>query len=263
MGHTYLGVLPKTRAWKEVVGLITHGAQAKQVAAATLAAASEAFARAAQDKGVIESVLLLMQVPIAARDTQFATSLRRFNVIVPEQPTILTLTSGTSQAIDAAIATRNGRTDLGTMAQSAAAETVSEFLQRRLGGRLFDAPPDAVQFEMAKVATPKRFGELGRVFFSKFLFKCLDYFLSKTLPLHVGGGRRFHNLSDVDHFRNGLKEHCWETSKIVESYSGDWWSKARYDSEGELTRKQVRRFTSYAMTKLTRELTGRSPSHVN
>jgi hypothetical protein len=263
MGHTYLGVLPKTRAWDEVVGLIANGAQTKQVASATLTAAAEAFEKAGRDRGVIESILLLMQVPIAARGTVFATELRRYNVFVGDQPTILGLTTATNKAIDLAISARGGRTDVALMAQTAAAETVTEFLQRKLGGRLFDAPPDAVQFEMAKVATPKRFGEIGRVFFSKFMFKCLDYFLSKTLPLHIGGTQRFHNLSDANNFKEGLRTHCWEASKIVETYSGEWWSKARFHCENELSRKHVRRFTSYAMTKITRELTGEYSAHVN
>lgn len=43
MGHVRLGSLPRSRAWKEVVGLITAGADVSQIANATIRAADKAF----------------------------------------------------------------------------------------------------------------------------------------------------------------------------------------------------------------------------
>ena len=43
MGHIRLGLLPRTRAWKEVIALIAAGADVPQVANATITAAEKAF----------------------------------------------------------------------------------------------------------------------------------------------------------------------------------------------------------------------------
>ena len=50
MGHIRLGLLPRTRAWKEVVGLIVAGADVSQVAAATINAAEKAFSFVLNDE---------------------------------------------------------------------------------------------------------------------------------------------------------------------------------------------------------------------
>jgi hypothetical protein len=49
-----------------VVGLIHAGAGAAQVANATTAAAERWFTKAADDPGVVETVWLLMRLPLAA-----------------------------------------------------------------------------------------------------------------------------------------------------------------------------------------------------
>ena len=159
MGHVRTGPLPRTRRWVRVVGLVTGGAGAAQVATATLNAADQAFARAANDVGVVEAVWLLMQLPLAARADDFAAALRGCRLDVTDSPGLLEVVGATADAIDARMPNCKGRTDLGEMAQTAATETLTRVVGTRLNG-LFGTGPQEVRAEFARLATVSPLSEL-------------------------------------------------------------------------------------------------------
>jgi hypothetical protein len=134
MGHVRLGRLPRTRKWNEVVDLIAGGAGTAQVATATINAAEKGLGHAANDDGVIETIWLLTQLPLAARSKDFAGALRERTVSASDSPSLPDVIAAVSEAIDAKMANNRGRSDLGEMAQMAAAETISEVIGARSGG---------------------------------------------------------------------------------------------------------------------------------
>jgi hypothetical protein len=154
MGHTRLGSLPRTRKCTQVVGLIETGARAAQVANATITAAENVLGTVAKDKGVVETVWLLTQLPLAARDEDFAAALRECGLTVPNSPGLMDIVGAVSDAIDERLPNCSGRSDLGEMAQMAAAETLIEVIGARTSG-LFGAAPSDVQKAFATLATVK------------------------------------------------------------------------------------------------------------
>src|SRR4051812_19264349 len=100
MGHTRLGDLPRTRAWREVVALLVGGAGAAQLARATINAAERGLNLAAEDRGLVETVHLLMQLPVAARSDDFAGALRRMGLDVPDDPGVMDVAAAFSAAVD-------------------------------------------------------------------------------------------------------------------------------------------------------------------
>jgi len=85
MGHIRLGELPRTRKWVQVVGLIEGGAGTAQVANATITAAECGLSLASEDKGLVDTIWLLTQLPLAAKSDNFAESLRRCGLSVPQR----------------------------------------------------------------------------------------------------------------------------------------------------------------------------------
>jgi hypothetical protein len=73
MGHIRLGRLPRTHQWIQVLDLLGYGAATSQVAAATLRASQTGLGSAARDTGVVHTMWLLTQVPLAARSEEFGT----------------------------------------------------------------------------------------------------------------------------------------------------------------------------------------------
>lgn len=252
MGHIRLKELPRTRKWSQVVGLIAGGADAPQVATATIDAAEGCLSFAAQDRGVVETVWLMTQLPLAARSGDFAGSLRDCGVKVRDGPGLADILGGVTDAIDARMPNCRSRTDLGEMAQMAAAETIADAIGGRTAG-LFGASPGDVQDAFAKLGTVKQFGTFARAFFARFTNRCLDYFLSRALADHVGEGRRFSTLADQARFERAVETHCREASLIVEQFSGEWFSKTNYERDG-ISRESAAAYTAIGMRKLAAEL---------
>jgi hypothetical protein len=257
MGHVLMGPLPRTKKWIRVVELIHAGAGAAEVATATTAAAERWFEKAANDPGVVESVWLLMRLPLAARTDDFAEALLACGVRVSGEPGLVEIVGAATTAIDAAMPGNRGRTDLGEMAQMAAAETLTAVVGGRLAG-LFGAAPEDVQREFARLGTAKQFGVFARDFFARFTGRVLGFFLSKTLPDQVGDGKRFRTLAHQAAFTRALETHCREAAGILEAYAGDWLMKNNFEAEGQITRGMAAAFTGYAMTKMTAELRQRA-----
>lgn len=252
MGHVRLGNLPRTRKWRDVVGLIQGGAGTAQLANATITAAEDGFKLAAEDKGLVETVWLLTQIPLAARTQDFGGALRKAGLNVSDSPSLMEVVGAMSDAIDSRLSNNGGRTDLGEMAQMAAAETISKEVGSRTQS-LFGTTSDDVQSAFGHLATNKQFSGFARQFFARLTTKCLDYFLSRAMAHHVGDGKRFATLAQQSEFSKALDTHCREASRIVEDFSGGWFSKTNWEQKG-IPRDNAAGFVHVAMKKIVAEL---------
>jgi hypothetical protein len=253
MGHIRLGDLPRTRKWSQVVGLIEGGAGTAQIATATINAAEKAFGIAAKDKGVVETIWLLTKLPRAARSEDFAQALRDCGLSVNDSPDLMGIVGAVADAIDARMPNCKGRSDIGEMAQMAAAETLTEVIGARTKS-LFGITPDDVRQAFSQLATNKQFSIFAKDFFARFTHKCMNSFLSRALSHHVGEGQRFTTLSQQGEFTKALETHCREAARIVEEFSGGWFSKKNWETGGAISREDIAAFTGYAMAKLVSEL---------
>lgn len=254
MGHTRLGLLPRTRRWQEVIGLVAGGAGADQVINATLRAAENGVAAAANDRGLVEALWSLTQVVNAAKEPDFAGAMKARGFEVSASPSLPAVIAAVSESIDQSMNGPGARSDLGELAHNAAAETLSAIVGETAGG-LFGPTPATVQQALAKYSTPARFGSLGRVFFGRLMDKVIQYYVSKTSVLNVGPERRFVTLSAKREFDGAVALHCREAAVIVQKFAGAWKSSAEWKSHGNtLTREQVSGFTHVAMNKFISEL---------
>lgn len=256
MGHIRTGPLPATRKWNQVVRLIAGGACAAQIVTAVTVAAEKGLKGAANDPGVVETVWLLIRIPLAARTTQFGTRLRACGLDVPDEPGLFDIMAGVSDAVDAVLKNNRRRTDLGELAQTAGAEALAAVGER--ANTLFGSSPAEVQAAFAAAGTPTRFGQFARRFFGRFVFKCLNYFLSKAIPDQTGGNEQFPTVAAMSRFADALSTHCHEASAIVETFSADWFSKHNFQTDGQISRRETAGFVAHCMTKLTAELRKRT-----
>jgi hypothetical protein len=260
MGHIRLGDLPRTRRWQEVVALIAGGAQADQVANAAVRAAERVLGRAFQDDGLVEALWLLLRLPLAARSGGLTAALRGLALDVPDPPGLMDVLAAITAAVDARLGNNRGRTDLGEMAQMAVVETFVEVVGPRVQG-LFDAGVEGLRRAFADLATTAQVSHLGRRYFARLMFRFLDFYLSRALPDQVGEGRRFNSLRQVELFYRALEAHCGEAARVVEAFSGEWFSLHRYQAGGDITRDLAARFGHGALRKLTDELKRGAGTH--
>ncbi len=255
MGHQRLGRLPGTRKFRQVVNFIGAGADVETIAAATSVAAEVQMIDASNDPAVKQAVWLLTQIPLAARQEDFASELKQLGLSVSDRPTLIEVVTAMTEAIDRTVGRSGGRTDLGEMAQLSAAESVNAVAGRELPD-LFGATPDRVRDALGGLATEKQFAVLARDFFARLARRQLSYFLSRELAQHVG--ERFHSIREHRDFEVALDMHCREASRIIKEFSGEWFSKHTY--EGGITEAKAGRFAHIAFKKIREELQQRRES---
>jgi len=124
---------------------------------------------------------------------------------------------------------------------------------------LFSTSPADVQRAFRGLSTAKQYGALAREFFARLTRKHLTYFLSRELSNYVSGDRRFTNTDRHEAFNQALDLHCRQASRIVEEFSGDWFSKTNF--EGGSTPEKIQGFVHVALRKLRGELAMGSGVH--
>ncbi|MGH6924650.1 MAG: hypothetical protein ACRED5_13010 [Propylenella sp.] len=251
MGHIRLKRLPASRKWRDVVALLADGAPVEDVAGASADAAEAALQHARDDPVLAHSLWLLTQIPLAARAPNFEETARSLGLEISSAPSLMEVVGAYSEAVSRATAGLAGRTDLGEMAQSAAAESLATVAGADLPG-LFSATPADVRLALGKLAAPNRFARLARDFFARLTQRHLDYYLSRTLSNQVGPGHSLATTADHSAFNSALEQHCREASRIVEEFAGGWFSKTNY--QGGITPEKARGFAFVALGKISAEL---------
>jgi hypothetical protein len=251
MGHIRLGTLPRTRQWIQVLDLIGGGAGTPEVAAATMDASQRGLIGAAGDSGLVYTVWLLTQILQAARSEDFVARLRKLGLGVSDAPSLLEVVGAFTGAVDDHLRRTGGRTDLGEMAQMAASEALVA-LGTPANASLFETTASEVQQAIRSLSTTKQFSTLARDFFTRLSRKYLTYFLSRELSNYVSADGRFSNIDRHAEFNQGLDLYCREASRIVEEFSGGWFSKSIF--EGGITEDKATGFVHVALKKLRAEL---------
>lgn len=238
---------------------ISAGADAGAIASASARAAEEALERNANDPVLHYAFFLLTQLPLAAREEDAVSAFRRLGLLVDDAPSLVEITTAFMAALDRLVAASGRhRSDLGEMAQLAAAESLHAIAANNamsLFGDVYAA--ENARRALAALATSKQFGVLGRDYIGRLVRRCLDYYLSRELPNHVGEGARFPSFRDHRVFEDAIDAHCRETARIVEAFAGEWFSKTTY--EGGITPEKAGGFIHHAFKKVRLELRKRGP----
>lgn len=256
MGHTRLGNLARSKEWRGVVQLIAAGADVSQVADVTLKTTEKAFAyvNINEDRGFNQAAWIMVQLGVAAKKADPIGHLRDHGIDILSQTTVPGIISAISEAMDKPLDRHGKRSDLSEIARRALIGAVTDQMRPKLENRLFDVTAEDVRGVLKEFHKQKEFGSLSRKFFAKLTNESMDYFLSQTLSSQVGKGQRFASMNEKAQFDQALTTHCYEASKIVEDYSGGWFSKHMYTEGGKISRQSVRGFASLAMKKMTDEL---------
>jgi len=255
MGHTRLGTLPRSKAWREVVELIAAGADASQIAQATINAAERAFSFVRDDCGYHHAVWLLTQLGLAGKAPNPREYLREQGIEIPKNTSLPGIVAAISSAFDNGRYQKGRHSDLGELAHRALVDAVIARMEPKLEQQsLFNMRADDTQRPLNAFSKEKEFAQLSREFYSRLTRESMRYFLSRTLSTQLGDGQRFATMNQMAQFEEALATHCREASKIVEKFSGEWFSKHRYEEGGAISQTSVEGFASWAIKKMTDEL---------
>lgn len=254
MGHVRLGKLPASRKWQAVVEMLSRGgATIPALAEASAEAAEASLAGASGDRSIGHAFWLLTQLPLAAREDDFAGGLAKLGLDVgPNGPTLFALGSALNLALEATAWGDMERNDLGAMARQSVVETVLAFAGETAPS-LFESTANDVKGALADFGRSDRFSVLARDFFSRLCRRSLEYFLSRELSNHVGSGRHLASIQDHSEFSAALDLHCRQASRIIDGFAGDWYGK-RLRDQTPVSQADAAAFAHVAFRKLRAEL---------
>lgn len=253
MGHTRLGKLPKKRRWRDVIALIANGADIARVAEATNTAADAAFAAIHNNEGFKDAVHLMTQIAIAASQNDPKAHLAAAGIALPSDASAVDVAVAVSAALEKRSQDMGHRSDFGAISRAALVSAVTSFIGDR-EPTLFASNHEDVSAALGSLKKEANFGDLSRRFFGNLTKEYIDYFASKTLASHVGEGQRFATTNQMANFQDALDTHCFETAKIVEQYSSDWFSKNRFEGNNDISKHKSHKFAWFSLTKMRAEL---------
>lgn len=253
MGHIRLGEMPRTGYWPDVIKTLDSSDDPARIANVTAKAARKGLEAAGQDDGVSEVVYMLMKfVWSSAAKKDFRRELKDIGISTTPDASLLDLISGFNDALDGRLRQKGHRSDLAEMAKLSVMDTLTDVCKHHTGS-LFGASIKETQEALRKNTAPERFAAIGQRFFGKFLYRFLDYHLSRELPGHIGAGRRYETVSDCDTFKASLARYAIETSRIAREFTGYWPSATEF-KEGISPENVRTKFVPIAFKKLLSEL---------
>ena len=252
MGHIHLGVLPKSKKWRDVVDLLAGGADSKTVIAASARAAERDLLNAAQDPVFVEAVRLLFLIPIAARSKNFGEALRANGLQITGEVSLFSLVNATMTRLDAVRREPGNRNDLGELAARALTRTLGDCIGGALPG-LFDITPADVQATARKLSYSSGIAFLCRSFFGDLVETTLSYWLDRVLPQLVGHGQRFEDVTARGAFDVALHQYSSEATRIIQEFSGGWYGKTLHE-KGAIGTQDAKIFGAVALKKICTEL---------
>ena len=237
------------------------------IADATMDASDTGLGRAKGDDGLAYAFYLLTQVTQAARQKDFARALDQAGVRTPAlavaapageeakpggiADTVYDLVANFTDAVDRHLRRSRTRTDIGELAQRAAAESLTA-LCTGPSETLWGTSEETVQQSLKAFSTKVGFARLSREFFGRLAREYLVYHLSRELSNHVGRSRRFTNVAEHNEFLRDLDNHCRTSTVVLEDFAGIWYSKHNF--RGGITREKAGGFVAHALDKMREAL---------
>lgn len=253
MGHIRLGVLPKYRRWTTVVGLLSDpDMPASAVADKVLDGVKKVLGGEPAQSSVAYCVWLLAQLAIASRGEDFGSDIAKLGIRVREDSSgveFLARASRTAEAHLSSLAQSNALKNIASLAlREALTKTVGLHATTLFGAELAD-----VKRAFATYSTRVQFSNLLHIYFTALVRRLLRFIVDKEIANHVGSGKRFGSQASLRDFEDALDAFASKTSRIVDEFSGGWYSKQVWQ-RGGISESDAGRFVYIALRKLSADL---------
>jgi len=253
MGHIRLGILPKHHRWQELIRYLDDpDISTSDVAGKVIDNSKDILARDSVQSVLGYCVWFLAQLTLAARKRDLETTLAQLGLQVTQSTSAAEFLAQVSEVTSCHISAVAPYTALNTMAGL----SLREALTRTVGIQattLFGAGLLDVQLALKKYSTQKQFASLLHFFFTAFLRRTLQFVIEKEIANHLGPDRRLTDVNDLADFDAALEVFASQTSRIVDEFSGGWYSKRAWQ-QGDISQPDATQFVHIALQKLQSDL---------
>lgn len=254
MGHKRLGVLPKSKKWRDIVEAVEACASGKipveQVAKNTLYNVRKLYSNLEYDPSVKASLSFLVQLSLAFKTENPAKYLTGNNILKTGKISLLSITQAANDYQNEPADSKEYQ----TIARQAVIDALNKWYSANIdrGVSLFsqDIQPENI---FAKAATGGGFSEIARLFFAKFTERYLKYFLEREAAPLIKNVNTLNNFSKaIEEYTDEVSKHAFETSKITQPYAAGWYQK--HSKEKKPTEKDFNKLLRNTFGKMKSEL---------
>lgn len=253
MGHERIGLLPKSKQWRQLVADISKSSLSEydldSITKKTLENVRSRFLNIHKDSGVRAAFSFLISLATSESYKEPYLESSQPNIDLESNPSSFLL----SKKVYKWVSAHSDSLEYAELAQKSAIDTIASWENKQGVQRsLFTDRHDAITI-WSKASTGRGFCEVARLFFSSFTNRYLKYFLERE------ASSSFRSIDDRDKFSENLHEHvdsiskhAFETSKITQSFAAGWFNK--HTKNTPPSDHDIEKFLSLAFSKIREEL---------
>lgn len=254
MGHLRLGRLPKNLRWREVVALLESSpGDTAAVARATIVAADRQLRSLSNDPSLAYCFWLLTRVTWAARSNDFIAQLADLGLASGADTPTLAFIARVSDHVRDELAQYPESGPASELASLALRHSLTETVGTQ-GPTLFGSTVEDLRHAFREYSTQRAFAELSQRFFGDFFARTLRSFLDRELANHLGTRHALTAVDDSSDFLRAIDLHARQSATIIRDFAGGWYSKHNWETRGEISLDEARRFVAVALRKLRSDL---------
>lgn len=254
MGHERIGILPKTRQWRQVVQNISEFSfdnnNIADITQNTIRNVRSRFDQVHKDAGIQSAFEFFVLLTAASKSKDPYNYLSRNGISVPKDFTPLQL----SKSLNNWVSINKESYEYGAFAAQSAVDTISDWYRFKKSNQfsLFDTEENPFE-TWRKASNGAGFSDLARYFFTNFTQRYLKYFLEREASAYSSSIEIRESFnSQLEKHVEEISKHAFETTKITQSFAAGWYNKNVKDEIP--SRNKIAGFLSIAFGKLKGEL---------
>jgi len=252
MGHIRIGVLPKTRKWKQVISLLnSKESSTSDIAAEAAHAAREFLLEKKSAPSLAFSYWLLTQITYRAKQDDFVSALQNIDLDISKVKNSFDFVSQVGTFTRTQIKKRGESFPISDIAQLALREVLIESIGEE-SKSIFGTSLEDIIRACRRYSSPGQFSKLARLYFSKVFTRGLRFLIDKESANNVGIRNKFESVFDLSDFNIALEAYCYQSAKIVEKFAEGWYSKRNW--QGEISENDAQGFVAIAVDKFQAEI---------
>ena len=253
MGHERVGALPRTKRWLHVVDGIAAAADVdgdvRGLANSTLDNVRSRLLAIHGDAGVVAAFQFLLGLSLSASSRVNNDSLGPLGIDLGSNPSPLRLASLLSQYVE----DHRQSVEYAEIARKAAVDAISLWTEQETRQLSFTGQHEQASEVWERASDGRGFCEVSRLFFSNFVERYLNYFLSREASSHVSGTEARERLAArIEERVDGVSHHAFETARITQSFAAGWFNGHARDRMPTVA--EVSGFLAVSIGKLHEEL---------
>jgi len=252
MGHERVGMLPRSKQWRQIVSDISLAAHSddvlRRVADSTLRQVRDRFEQIHKDPGVHAAFGFLVGLS-ASHLPPLEANKASPPVELGDRPSILRLAT----ELNAWVEKHAGSLEYAELAKRAGADAIASWTKDKARQRDLFSPEIDTQTIWRSASTGAGFCEVSRIFFASFVERYLKYFLEREASAELSTLAEREQLSRrLEGQIDAFSHHAFETTRIAQSFAAGWFNK-RMVQNRRPTDNEIKGFLSFAFGKLRQE----------